>query len=258
MSEPQKPYEISNLESQIIFPPWYGELGWEVMTWAPFCRRAAQGHERVIVTTFDGMAPLYADFATEFRSNGERARSLTYPKHYRVKGLHYRYGRREKAGTYFDLLIHARGVARKSSINYHFWPQLADLIERKGWSVAWIGGPKDTWQPGCGFDLRGLELQKLMDIIAASRLVIGVSSGIMHLAAACGTDLLVWGDRRTYFGETLETRYKATWNPHQVRVGWIDADNWQPEPQRIIEEIETIINQTGQTGRTGQTMKGQQ
>lgn len=228
-------------QNHIEFPPWYGEFGWEIMTWAPFCRRQARGHSEVIVTSFAGMAPLYADFATEFRSHGQTSRRLDYPKRYRVKGLYHRYGQPEKAGTSFDLLIHARGISRKSSINYRYWPQLAALIERQGWSYAWIGGSGDLYQAGGGIDLRGLELQKLMDMIAASRLVIGVSSGVMHLAAACGSDLVVWGDRRTYFWETLETRYKTTWNPHNVRVGWIDADDWQPQPQRIIEEIERMF-----------------
>jgi len=230
-----------SIKSSITFPAWRGEFGWEIMTWAPWCRRLAQSYDEVIVTSFADMQPLYADFATEFRSHGEKNRCLNYPKHYHVPGLHHRYGRPQEAGTSFEILIHARGVGRKSSINYRFWPQVSKLIEQYTWSYAWIGDRGDLYEPGGGIDMRGLELQKLMDIIAASRLVIGVSSGVMHLAAACGTDLIVWGDRRTYFGETLETRYKATWNPHNVQVGWINADDWQPDPQRIIEEIERML-----------------
>lgn len=231
----------SQIENSITFPAWYGEFGWEIMTWAPWCRRQAQGHDQVIVTSFAGMAPLYADFATEFRPNGQTARSLNYPKHYHVDGLHHRYGRPEQVAYHFDVIIHARGVARKRAINYRRWRVLADLLMQRRLSFAWVGGIEDTAEPDCGFDLRHFDLRMLMDVIAASKVVIGVSSGIMHLAAACGTDLIVWGDRRTYFGETLETRYKATWNPNNVRVGWIDADDWQPEPQRIIEEIERMF-----------------
>lgn len=242
---------------RIEFPVWQGEFGWEVMTWAPLCRKMAQGHDEVIVTSFADMAPLYADFATEFRGNGQTARSLNYPKCYRVDGLHYRYGRPSLAQHGYDVLIHGRGISRKSAINYKFWPQLAGLIEENKWSYAWIGGPGDSYQAGGGIDLRNLELQKLMDVIAASRVVIGVSSGLMHLSAACGTDLVVWGDGRTYFGETLETRYKATWNPHNCRVGWIEADDWQPDPHRIIEEIEECLTcptcPTGPTKTKGTT-----
>jgi hypothetical protein len=60
------------------------------------------------------------------------------------------------------------------------------------------------------------------------------------MAAACGANLVVWGDDRTYFGETLEKRYKMTWNPFEVRVGWITASDWQPDPVVIIKKIELI------------------
>jgi ADP-heptose:LPS heptosyltransferase len=85
-------------------------------------------------------------------------------------------------------------------------------------------------------DLRGIGMESLCDIISAARLVIGVSSGVMHLAAACGADLVVWGDDRTYYNETLEKRYKETWNPHHVNVQWITG--WQPGPHIIINAIE--------------------
>ena len=80
-----------------------------------------------------------------------------------------------------------------------------------------------------------------MDRMARAKLVVGVSSGIMHLAAACGTNIVVWGDRRTYFNETLEQRYKITWNPFNVKVGWLTADDWQPEPKEIIKKIREML-----------------
>lgn len=227
--------------NRIEFPAWYGEFGWEVMTWAPFCRKEAQGHDHIVVTSFAGTEPLYADFATEFRAHDQTGRSLTYPKRYRVDGEYVRYGRPDQAQVCFDVLIHGRGVTRKNSINYRAWPALVELLHRKPWSIGWIGGPQDHVEPLCGFDLRGRELQKLMDIVARSKIVIGVSSGLMHLAAACGTDLVVWGDKRTYFGETLEQRYKVTWNPHNVKVGWLMADDWQPRPETVIEQIERTM-----------------
>lgn len=226
---------------RIEFPAWYGELGWEVMTWIPVLRRQARDYDAVIATSFAGMGPLYADFVSEFREHNQTNRSLCYPKAYRIIGDHIRYGDPSKALAVFDVLIHARGITRKNAINYRRWAELGELFHRCPWSIGWIGSPADQALPACGFDLRGRPLDSLIDIIAGSRCVIGVSSGLMHLAAACGTDLVVWGDRRTYFGETLETRYKQTWNPHNVAVGWIDADDWQPEPGQIISQIERML-----------------
>jgi len=224
----------------VEFAPWHGELGWEIMSWAPFCRKAALDYDQVIVSSFGGMGPLYADFATEFRPHDKTGRSLDYPKMYRPDGTYHKYGRPEKAVFAQDVLIHARGVSRKNSINYRQWPELTGRISGLALTSAFVGTKNDRHVPGY-YDFRDIELQKLMDRIARAKLVIGVSSGIMHLAAACGTDLVVWGDSRTYFNETLEQRYKITWNPFEVRVGWITADDWQPEPKEIIKKVEQML-----------------
>jgi len=229
----------SSIDNCIEFPPWYGEFGWEVMSWAPQCRLQAKGHDRVVVTSFEGMGPLYEDFATEFKTNGQTGRGLDYPKAYRPDGIYHKYGRPEECEYWFDVLIHARGISRKSSINYRRWDELLGLIKKIPITCAVIGSAEDH-RPGRLFDLRGLELQKLMNLIARAKMVVGVSSGLMHLAAACGTDLVVWGDRRTYFGQTLKQRYKMTWNPFNVKVGWVDDDHFQPEPKKIAEKVKEI------------------
>jgi len=258
--------EGSQIENRIEFPPWYGELGWEIMSWAPYCRMQAKGRDSVIVTSFEGMAPLYADFATGFKSHGQAGRGLDYPKMYRPNGIYHKYGRPEQCAYSFDCLIHARGISRKSTINYRGWGDLLALIKKMPMTCAVIGSakdhnPYDLWdvQGFRNVDLRGLELQKLMNQISHARLVVGVSSGLMHLAAACGTNIVTWGDRRTYFGETLEQRYKVTWNPFDVKVGWLDG--WQPGPERIAEKVKeiyegTIAKYTATAGRSDDVHAG--
>jgi len=225
---------------RIEFPPWHGELGWEIMSWAPTCRKLALDYEQVIVSSFEGMGPLYTDFATDFQPHDKNDRGLDYPKVYRPDGIYYKYGKPENATIVQDILIHARGISRKNSINYRQWPELIKQFAALPETLGFIGSRLDQCVPGC-FDFRGIELQKLMDRMARAKLVVGVSSGIMHLAAACGTDLVVWGDSRTYFRETLERRYKETWNPFNVRVGWITAEDWQPGPEEIIKKIEQML-----------------
>lgn len=237
--------EIVNGKSEIWpAPPWHGEFGWEVMSWSPFCR-ARSRTERVGITSFADSRALYADFTWEFHDHGESGRSLDYPKDfsmYRSDGPgfeHFQYGDPDRAEP-FDVLIHARGIGRKSSINYRHWDTLS-LMLLGGLKAASIGTLQDRLVPGTR-DLRGLPLEKLMDLCAAADVTIGCSSGTMHLAAACGCDLAVWGDTKTRYRETLETRYKKTWNPHHVAVTWLDADDWQPDPGRIICAVEQIIN----------------
>lgn len=233
-------FSISPDCKKIKFQPWHGELGWEVMTWVPFCRKLSLNYDRVLASSFCRMAPLYDDFVTEFQPHNGIDRSLDYPKMYRPDGIYHQYGKPEKATICQDILIHARGIRRKSSINYQRWPELAEMITKLALTTAFIGTKDDQHVPGY-IDFRGIDLQKLMNRIARAKLVIGASSGIMHLAAACGTDLMVWGDDRTYFGETLETRYKMTWNPFNVRVGWITANDWQPKPKEVVKKIVQML-----------------
>jgi len=216
----------------IRFDSWHGEFGWEIMSWAPLCRKQAQDHSCSVATSFPGMAPLYADFA-EFEAHDATSRSLTYPKTYRVgdQGLFHKYGTQKNA---VDVLIHVRQARRKANINYLHWGTIMDAL--RGFRVGVVGTAEDGLLKGAE-DFRCLPLQELMDIMAGAAVTVGCSSGVMHLAAACGCNLVVWGDNRTYFSETLEKRYKETWNPFRVDVGYASADDWQPEPRRVLDLI---------------------
>ena len=85
----------------------------------------------------------------------------------------------------------------------------------------------------------GWKLPDLMNAIASASIVIGQSSGVMHLAVMCGTPVCVWGDDKLMnFGESLEIRYKETWNPFGTPVTWVHCDKpWDPEPEWILEAL---------------------
>jgi len=129
------------------------------------------------------MGPLYDDFA-EFRDHGESGRSFACPHGYRVNGIHRCYG---NPSPTHEILMHARGIHRKRDYNYRRWVELVgDMSPRPGF----IGTKDDQFVEDC-FDERGLDLQSLTNLIAGACIVVGVSSGVMRLAAACGTDLVV-------------------------------------------------------------------
>ena len=71
--------------------------------------------------------------------------------------------------------------------------------------------------------------------------MVGPSSGPMHLAQMCGTPIVCWGDNRKYNGHFLKDRYLKDWNPFNSQVEWIDCENWQPEPEEIVERIEMFV-----------------
>ena len=221
-----------------IFEPFFGEFGWEIMSWAPICRKIAQEYDESIITTFPGMEPLYQDFAKVITHNAV-GRGLTYQKTYRVKpvGSFFKYGIPNEK---YDLIIHARGASRKSNYNYKRWEEVVNALIPLGFRIAVVGSGQDMLLEGVS-DERNIPLQELMNLLAGAKLLIGVSSGVMHLGASCGTNLVVWGDARTYFGETLEKRYKDTWNPFEVDVGYLYDDNFQPYPHRIVEKVERCL-----------------
>ena len=78
--------------------------------------------------------------------------------------------------------------------------------------------------------------------------VIGGSSGVMHLACLCGPKVITWGDSRTYFGETLEKRYKETWNPLDAEVHFLFDDNWCPAPNEITKLIGGVMDKNQRIG----------
>lgn len=229
---------------RISFAPFAGEFGWEVMSWSPYCRYQARGFKHVTVTSFATTAALYADFCTDFRDHSRTGRSLDYPKsfpfYFGGPSEHRRYGRPGR-GPRFDVLIHARNIARKAAINYRRWPELVEALVARRLKVACIGTNEDlAVYPA--IDARNAPLTMLMDLAANARVTVGASSGTMHLAAACGCDLVVWGDTKHRYRESLQRRYEETWNPHRVAVGWLDADDWQPDPQTILNEIERQLS----------------
>ena len=131
-------------------------------------------------------------------------------------------------------LFHARAVKRFPFKN---WPvEKWEILAKEFRGAVSIGSKDDLHIPGTQ-DARGLSLSELMDLIASSSIVIGQSSGVMHLASMCGTPHLVWGDNKTYFNEHLEKRYKETWNPFNTPVTWIPCDNWNPEPEQILDSL---------------------
>jgi hypothetical protein len=153
-------------------------------------------------------------------------------KEYRVDGEYVRYG--SPVIKDVSVLFHARGIEKASFKNWgrDKWEQLA-----KEFPGAISIGTKDDLHVAGTRDCRGIELGKLMDLIASAALVIGQSSGVMHLASLCGTPQLAWGDHKAYFGESLEKRYKQTWNPFGTRVTWNRCSNWNPDPQQILDAL---------------------
>jgi hypothetical protein len=223
-----------------------GEFGWQVMGHAPACRRWATQNpsQALTVSAPAGSEALYDDIPGVQFQPVECRRSwrgvaewlASTPDGYCVPHCwHRRYG---SPARVFPVLIHARSITHKREINYQRWDEFVELAGTESSEWACIGTALDSYLDDMA-DLRGIGLSSLMDLIAGARCVVGVSSGVMHLAAACGTPVVTWYDPAyQWHGESLEHRYRKTWNPHGVTVEWIGQV--QPDPKTILRAIESV------------------
>lgn len=241
------------IEKKVAFAgPWIGEFAWEILTWVPYLRKLSREYDKMYISTFEGVEALYAGFRCELEfvphSYPNRVDDwLNYPlgeyplyeklctdrikpiKEYRIDGEYVRYG--SPVVKDVGVLFHARGIEKGANKN---WPRVKweKLLEHfpKAVSIGAVGDLAVTEKaiPDYG-------LAHLIDVIASAAVVIGGSSGVMHLAIMCGTPVVTWGDCNN-FGESLKERYMKTWNPFGTPVTWV-ADTWDPEVEQIMGAI---------------------
>lgn len=256
---------IELTEDRIAFcGPWIGEFGWEIMTWVPYLRMLSHDYDKMYISTFEGIEALYSGFhcPVEFVPHGYPERVddwmntvVVHPptpkdvterigviKEYRVEGEYVRYG--SPVVKDVGVLFHARGIEKGASKNWALekWEKLAGHFP----GAICIGAAQDVnvWRKLQDWtlrqDARSASLPQLIDLIASVAVVIGQSSGVMHLALMCGTPIVTWGDCNN-FGDTLKNRYMETWNPFGTPVTWV-GDTWDPEPEQVMEAIRPTVN----------------
>lgn len=142
----------------------------------------------------------------------------------------------QPAGLEFDVIIHARDRRGRLKSRRN-WPaqSWSELLESfpSTWRVACIGSREEAYAL-TGADLRGAPLRDLVNRLRASRLVVGPSSGPMHLAALCGVPHVVWsGNARD------RIRYRELWNPLQVKHRLLKG--WKPEPRDVFRAVRAML-----------------
>jgi len=252
--------------------PWVGEFGWELMHWQGFLRKLAPRYSKVVVSCRAGQEALYADFAHDFvlhdirgtadcnrllrvdnpselrrvlalvPTGADLLRPLGAQPHQRQ--VFRRFGER-KPGSSTDILIHPRGRGHGSDRNWSRdnWEKLLSILSPLGLRVGCIGLRSATQELSGNFaDFRDLPLADTFDLMASTGLVVGPSSGPMHLASLCGTPHLVWTDRARYArGLVNRVKYERTWNPLGTPVVVLDEWGFQPSPDLVAREVVRIL-----------------
>jgi ADP-heptose:LPS heptosyltransferase len=258
--------------------PWLGEFGWELLSWQGFVRRQSRHYEKTVVYCPKGREALYADFATEiiphtFKGTSETDRMLEKEvmaeaqasaralipagaDHLRPLGFQPRsrqefiaYGtRRPELET--DILFHPRGRSFGAYRNWDDakWKQLVDRLAALGLRLGCLGVRAATANvEGPFVDHRDKPLSETLDIIASARLVLGPSSGPMHLASLCRTPHLVWTDRgRHARGHSNRSKYETWWNPLKTQALVLDEDGFDPPVDTVVRTAEQVLTRAPQ------------
>lgn len=157
-------------------------------------------------------------------------------------------GRAKERGDVYDVVIHARN--KRGGNSYYdiynwpieWWTKGVAALRDKGLRVAATGTKSSALAPANADDLRDLDLGRLMDLMSASTLIVGPSSGPMHLAALCGLPRLVWGTKKFSTSTQMDdrTRYNERWNPFKVPCMVVD-DTQTPSVDRFISDVEAAL-----------------
>lgn len=251
--------------------PWVGEFGWELMNWQGYIRSLGRSYEKVVVSCRESSRALYEDFCDEFlfhdlrgtvncnvlrgiRNRDELERLVRaipagadhlQPLKYIPAGSQefVRFGA-VREGMVTDLLIHARGKEDVGERNWTLdkWNALVKAARKRGLAIGSIGLREDTVDVDGTTDFRGRPLSETMDAVASTGLVLGPSSGPMHLSALCGTPHLVWTDRKTYsMGKSSREKYESWWNPLGTPVRVVDEHGFDPPVDRVLKEVERML-----------------
>lgn len=151
----------------------------------------------------------------------------------------------------FDVILHARNKpSNNRTLGCLNWPQrewdrLAQTLIAGGLRVACVGLRSSALLPQATVDLRDLPLRQTALALSSSQLVVGPSSGPMHLASLCGTRHLVWTIRMEardwkVWGSSRE-RYERVWNPFGIFCTVVETT---PEAIPTADDIAPLVFQT--------------
>lgn len=236
------------------------EFGWKLFRWIPNVRHLSKEYDTTFVVTTLDTFTLYRDFAMHidtidtidatknmWRYDGVKIDYLYPTKSFccdiNMPQKFHRY-ENHNCSSYpgsDTIIIHARNrdVGKNRNWSKDKWDDLVTILRKKGYIVASIG--TDVLDIDVDVDCRNVGLGQLCKVIAAAKMVVGPSSGVMHLASLCNCPHIIWTDNKKWnLGSVKGTnreRYESVWNPFRTKVAVIDEYGWQPSVSVVIDEI---------------------
>ncbi|MEJ5352686.1 MAG: hypothetical protein WHS65_13970 [Melioribacteraceae bacterium] len=259
----------------LIAGPYYGEFGWELMSFQGYVRKLRKFYENVAVISYNTSNYLYEkciffphSLKLEKSSFGfgiynekliselsiKVAKELNFNDYDLFTPFHINrinkllIGNQEFKKFYeppiqnnkFDIVFHFRYLRRedgdKKNYNIEYIRKIFSYFEKNKYKIGFIGLPQYSYALGGEYDLRSNDLRYTISIISNSRLVVGGSSAPMHLAQLCDKPIVVWIGK-----EADIDRYISYWNPFNSPVFVVSDKNWQPKPEEVINKINEAI-----------------
>lgn len=164
----------------------------------------------------------------------------------------FRYGRPD-ASLAHDVVLHIRQTSKnKSDIRNGWepdvWAAYLERLQKLGpYRVCCIGDPNSAGMlDGCT-DMRGLQMDRLFDLLASSRVLAGPSSGPMHLGALCGCPHVVWSGV-----DENRPKYEKYWNPFATPVVYVDHPQWKPDIDLVARLTRDMMREPVNAEAAGQ------
>jgi ADP-heptose:LPS heptosyltransferase len=254
------------MEKILLAGPWVGEFGWELFCWQGHIRRLSKDFDKTIIIGREGNDFLYSDFCDEYvvfnpesfktdmwmchgaKSHKHLINSIKHTKYFsgnfNIGMLYSIDGVRDLNGLFFkqsfhkyqttttmdgyDVILHGRNKSTGSDRNWskEQWDILAKKLLDEGLNICCIGNSEAFHMDGTT-DLRGITLEDLTGVMNKSKIIVGPSSGPMHMASLCGLKHLVWST------EYNRIRYERDWNPFNTEVIFHSDGEWNPNPNDI-------------------------
>lgn len=141
-----------------------------------------------------------------------------------------------------DILLHIRSSNKCGTAYRNISPlKFKEILQPfRDLDIACIGHPSGSAAVKGYTDLLGIPLRALVKHMANSKVIVGPSSGPMHLASLCGLPQITWSGRKHN-----QVRYEKYWNPFDTPCKHIFTGNFkdwnvknkEATIQRIIREF---------------------
>jgi len=148
----------------------------------------------------------------------------------------------------FDILMIVRDTD-KCFTWFRNWPeshatQFASLMLSRGFTIVCVGKSDSAkWIPGT-WDARDLPLDRLANLMADARVIVGPQCGPTHFASLCLLPQVCWQTKSEH-----ATRVETKWNPFHTPTITLPSDDsywkyhkmWTPPMEDIISSVNTFL-----------------